>query len=167
MRPRLPLGIDAPAHVLDNLRRRAEPSIRADGQHRHAPAPVVRDQEMPASIVQAQMARAGAHRRALIQQLQHPRCRIDRERADGASRLAVELVELVDRKEQAPDRVEFEKRWIRSVGRHAERDQGDVLRDRETLRLQPEKIDTLALCSSGVGADVHERFIQHGDGASL
>ena len=128
MRPRLAIGIDAPAGVLNDVRGCAEPAIRTDGQHRDAPAAVVRDQKVPALLVEDQMARASAHRRTLIQELQRSRRGIDRERAHCAGRLAFELVELVHREEEPACRVELEERWIRRLGRQPERDQRDVLR---------------------------------------
>ena len=166
VRPALAIAIDAAAGVLHDVGGRAEPAVWPDWQHRHAAAAVVGDEQIPSLAVEHQMARARAHRRALIQEPQFARRGINRERADRAGRFAFERVELVHREQKPSRQVELEERWVRGLGRQAERDQRDVLRHLESLRLQPEQIDALALGSS-VGADVNERLIGHGDARTL
>src|SRR5215510_7581650 len=108
-------------------------------------------------LVEHQMARTRAHRRLLIELRELAARAIDGEGGDRATRLALELTDLVDRKQQPAPRVELEERRARRFGGDAER------REHRRLRiggLQSKEVDALAL-RARVRADVDETGISH------
>ena len=82
--------------------------------------------------------------------------RIDGERAHRAAGLAVELVDLVDGKEQTALGFDRQERRARRLGSEAERFEKQILRYVEVLGLQAEEVDALDL-AAGVRANVGER----------
>jgi len=60
VRAALAIGIDAAARVLNERRHRLQPSVRADWQHAHAAAAIVRDEHVAPVGRQAQMRRPAA-----------------------------------------------------------------------------------------------------------
>ena len=93
------------------------------------------------------MARAGTHRRALIQESEFARIRINRESADGAGGLALERLNSIHAKEPPAFEVKLNERWIRCVCRQSQWNQSDILGNFEILGLQPEELDALGSCS--------------------
>src|SRR5262249_26239905 len=108
--------------------------------------------------VEHQMTWSGAHRRLLIDEPERPSRPIDRERADRAGRLALELAHFVHREQQPALRIDLDERRIRRCSSEAERHERDTLRRLGALGLQAEHIDAFALWS-GISADVYERCI--------
>ena len=149
-------AVHAVAGVLDEVGGRAELAILGDGKHGNAAAAVVGDNHMATDWVEREMARAAAARGLLVDERQLEGPRIDGECADRAAGLAVELVDLVDGKEEATLGVDREERRARRFGGEAERFEKQILRDVKVLGLQAEEVDALAL-AAGVRANVGER----------
>ena len=150
----LPLLVDAAARVLHDGRL-AQPAVSRHRQHRDGAAAVVGDEQMTAGSIEGQMAGRSSHRRLSIDQRQPAGGAIDREGADRPRRLALVVVDLVDREEQSARAIDGDERRAGGLGGQAER------RERRRLPgalVHPERVDALAVrLAAGVGADVDER----------
>ena len=78
VRPLLTLGIDARPLVLRETRRLSEAAILLDRVGRDAPAPVVRQQYVPAGLIDLHMARPRTLRGPFVQERQLARPRVNR-----------------------------------------------------------------------------------------
>src|SRR5262245_134066 len=97
------------------------------------------------------MARAGPHRRALIQEREFARVWINRESADRTGGFALECLNAIYAKEPPAFEVKLYERRIRRLSRQSERNQSDILGHLEVLRLQPEEMDALGRCGIDQG----------------
>ena len=149
----LPLFVDAAARVLDDLWL-AQPAVRCHRQHRDGTAAVVGDEQVTAGAIEGQMAGRPAHRGLLVDQRQPAGGAIDRVGADRPCRLALVVIDLVDREEQPAPAIDGDERRAGRLCGQAER------RERRRLPgalVHPEGIDALAVrLGAGVGADVDE-----------
>ncbi len=142
-------------HAFHDISGGAELPVFGHRQHRHRAVPAVGHDEVLSLRRHDEMARRCSHRCPLIDERQLAGA-INREGADGATRFAFELIDLVNGKEQATLCVSFEERRIRRLRREPKRHQRHVLKDLRARRLQPKQIDALGLVAC-VGTDIDER----------
>ena len=94
--------------MLDEAVASFERAVAVDRQHADAAAREVGDQHVAAGLVDDQMAGIRAVARLHVEEVELAGCPVDAEGADGAARLALEFLELVDAVEELPRRIEGE-----------------------------------------------------------
>jgi hypothetical protein len=145
----LALLIDAAAGVLDESRSLTQAPIRLNRQNGHAPAYIVRDQQIASLCVDSQMTRRAAASALLIEKPKLARLSINCERAHTTVvLLAGELVDFVDRVKEPFVWMDREKRRVLSFCRQPE------WREHSGGGVETKSVDARALRPS-VGTDVH------------
>ena len=139
-------GIDTRALVLNKACRIGKLSARSNGKDIDAASAVVCDQDVPARMVNDQVAGPTAPGGFLVQEAQLAGAGVDREGADRTGSLAVEISDLADAVEEFPAGVD--------------RQEGGIARLRSELQIlqltsgeiEPSDVDPLALAAPGIGA---------------
>ena len=109
MRAFLAVGIGALATVLHDRSGLSQPAVGGDGEHGHAAAGVVGQQQELSGRIERQVAWPRSVRRLLVDQREPAGRRIGRERTHCAGGLSVEIAGLVDRENQMAAGVDREE----------------------------------------------------------
>ena len=156
-------GVDARALMLDEVGGAAERAVLQDGQHADRAAHKVGDEDVPALMVDDQVAGIRAVGRLLVQEGQAAVGGVDGKGADGPAGGALIFLEFVDGVEEAVGRVKGQVGGVAHAGDHGERFQGprsDIERieiDARTFALKD--LARAEKNGFGVGADIDQSSV--------